>query len=85
MTHHPRGDVQGNQDEAAFIRFKFEPTGRATARLATSALANSRKQRSAEARRRETPTKLRGGGCDEKHKRRLILSRKDKDNGGELD
>lgn len=47
MTHHPRGDVQGNQDEAAFIRFKFEPTGRATARPATSALAYSRKQRSA--------------------------------------
>lgn len=77
--------MQGHQDEAAFVRFKFELTGRATACLATSALANSRTERSAEARRRETPTELRGGGCDEKHKRRLILSRKDKDNGGELD
>lgn len=79
MTHNPRGDVQDNQDEVVFIQFKFEPTGWPSAGLAaacrvTFVLANSRRERNAKEPRRGTLTELHGRGCDEKHKRRLILS-----------
>lgn len=79
VTHNPGGDVQDNQDEAVFIQFNFEPTGWPSAVLATACrvtfvLANSRRERNAEEPRRGTLTELHGRECDEKHKRRLILS-----------